>query len=380
MQASTMENERIRQSGGYDIIGFTNPGTPFTNLSMDTVQPGLKANFTLKQVETLSAAYIDVRHYDSKGGTSGGTGPAIATIQNINVLLGVSDSFLDQNGFPLQDRDKNYTSDRACWQALKDNDSLCIIDGTKLQSGSGVYAGPQFGATPGAYVGGTVTVSDLAGQNRTRTFRIIGIMYQQYFFQGVITNERLVQNEFGGADLYLLVDLGPGQDVDKATKDFKRAYLENGMQAIDIPAILKIITDSVSSVMYLMEGFLAIGLLIGIAGIGIISYRNVIERRQQIGMMRAIGFRRRNITASFLIETSFVTVIAIVMGIVFGIGIGWQIYDSGGYQEMGASFDVPWVNLLVITVGAYIATLIFTFYPSLMAAKVAPAEALRYIE
>jgi len=293
--------------------------------------------------------------------------------------LGVSDAFIDRNGFPLQSRDKNYSSDRACWQALRNDDSVCIIDGTKLRP-AGIFAGPQFGETPGAYVGGRVTISDISGQNRTREFRVIGIMYEQYFFQGVITNKRLVLSEFGGADRYLLVDLGPGQNVDKATKDFKRAYLENGMQAIDIPAILETITNSVSSVMYLMEGFLAIGLLIGIAGIGIISYRNVIERRQQIGMMRAIGFKRRSITASFLIETSFVTIIAIVMGIIFGIGIGWQIYDGGGYQELGASFVVPWGNLLVITVGAYFATLLFTFYPSLMAARIPPAEALRYIE
>jgi putative ABC transport system permease protein len=381
MQASTMENERIRQSGGYDIIGFSNPGTPFVNVTLQNI-PAFRENRTydIRQMETLSAAYVNIRHYDSKGaGTGSGTGPAISTTQNINVLLGVSDSFMENNSFPLQDRDKNYSSDRACWQALKGNDSLCIIDGTKLQAG-GVFAGPQFGETPGAYVGGSVTITDLAGQNRTRTFRVIGIMYQQYFFQGVITNKRLVQSEYGGADLYLLVDLAPGQNVDLATRDFKAAYANNGMQAIDITAILDFITTAVSDVMYLMEGFLAIGLLIGIAGIGIISYRNVIERRQQIGMMRAIGFRRQNITTSFLIETSFVTIIAIVMGIVFGIGIGWQIYDGGGYKDLGASFAVPWGNLLIITVGAYIATLLFTFYPSLMAARIAPADALRYIE
>lgn len=380
MQASTMDNERVRQSGGYEIIGFTNPGTPLVNVSASTLPPAIGDNYTIRQVETLSAAYVDVRHFDSKGGAAGGTGPAITTSRNINVLLGVSDDFMKNNSFPLQSRDKNYSSDRECWEALGSDDSLCIIDGSRLRSGGGVYAGPQFGEAPGAHVGGTVTISDITGQNRTRTFRVVGIMYQQYFFQGVISNKRLVQNEFGGADLYLLVDLGPGQNADKATKDFKRAYLENGLVAIDIPAILDMITTSVSQVMYLMEGFLAIGLLIGIAGIGIISYRNVIERRQQIGMMRAIGFRRRNITSSFLIETSFVTVIAIVMGIIFGIGIGWQIYDGGGYKELGASFAVPWGNLLVITVGAYIATLVFTFYPSLMAAKIPPAEALRYIE
>jgi putative ABC transport system permease protein len=380
MQASTMETEKVRQSGGYDIIGYTNPGTPFTNVSAANIPPAL-SKYDVRQLETLAAAYIDIKSYDSRGAGGGGTGPPVVTTgQNINVLLGAADSFLDNNKFPLQSRDKNYSTDRQCWQALGTNDSFCIIDGSKLVSSSGVYAGPQFGTTPGAYVGGTVTISDLSGHNRTRTFRIIGIMYQQYFFQGIIVNKNMVRNEYSGADRYLLVELGPGQNTDAATKDFKRTFLENGMQAIDIQAVIGLITTTVSNVMYLMEGFLAIGLFIGIAGIGIISYRNVIERRQQIGMMRAIGYKRRNITSSFLIEISFITIIAIVMGIIFGIGIGWQIYSGGGYKEMGASFAVPWGNLLVITIGAYIATLLFTFYPSLMAARVPPAEALRYIE
>jgi putative ABC transport system permease protein len=133
--------------------------------------------------------------------------------------------------------------------------------------------------------------------------------------------------------------------------------------------------------MYLIEGFLGIGLLVGIAGIGIISYRNVIERRQQIGMLRAIGFRRKMITKSFLIETSFVTILAILIGVLLGIGIGWQIYaGEDGFKEVGGSFVIPWGNILVITIIAYVATLIFTFYPSLKAARVPPAEALRYIE
>jgi putative ABC transport system permease protein len=380
MQSSTMETEKVRQSGGYDIIGYTNPGTPFSNVSSSNL-PSSLSKYDIRQLETLAVAYIDVKRYDSRGAGGGGTGPPVVTTgQNINVLLGAADSFLDNNRFPLQSRDKNYSTDRQCWQALSNNDSFCIIDGTKLVAGGGVYAGPQFGTSPGAYVGGTVTISDLSGQNRTRTLRIIGIMYEQYFFQGIMVNRNMVKHEYGGLDRYLLVELGPGQNTDAATKDFKRAFLDKGMQAIDIPAILAIITTMVSNTMYLMEGFLAIGLFIGIAGIGIISYRNVIERRQQIGMMRAIGFKRKNIVSSFLIETSFVTIIAILIGIIFGIGIGWQIYDGGGYKQMGASFAVPWGNLLVITVGAYIATLLFTFYPSIMASRVPPAEALRYIE
>ena len=133
--------------------------------------------------------------------------------------------------------------------------------------------------------------------------------------------------------------------------------------------------------MHLMEGFLGIGLLVGIAGIGIISYRSVIERRQQIGMLRAIGFRRRMITKSFLIETSFITILATLIGVLLGIAIGWQIFiGEDGFEELGASFVIPGLNLLVIVVIAYVATLIFTFYPSISASKIPPAEALRYLE
>jgi putative ABC transport system permease protein len=128
-----------------------------------------------------------------------------------------------------------------------------------------------------------------------------------------------------------------------------------------------------------MEGFLGIGLLVGIAGIGIISYRNVIDRRQQIGMLRAIGFKRSMIAKSFLIETSFITILAILIGILLGIGTAWQIYIDS-FKEAGSRFVIPWINLITISVIAYIATLIFTFYPSVKAARIPPAEALRYIE
>jgi putative ABC transport system permease protein len=128
-----------------------------------------------------------------------------------------------------------------------------------------------------------------------------------------------------------------------------------------------------------MQGFLGIGLLVGIAGLGIISYRNVIDRRQQIGMLRAIGFRRGMIAKSFLIEISFITVLAILIGVALGIGVGYQIYVDN-YKEAGSRFVIPWINLIVISIIAYIATLIFTFYPSIQAAKIPPAEALRYIE
>ena len=129
----------------------------------------------------------------------------------------------------------------------------------------------------------------------------------------------------------------------------------------------------INNFMYLFEGFLGIGLLIGIAGIGIISYRNVIERRQQIGMLRAIGYKRRMIAWSFLIETSFITLLAIAIGVILGVATGWQMYNETA-ADTGAAFDVPKTELIIISLIAYGATLIFTFYPAVKAAKIPPSS------
>ena len=51
---------------------------------------------------------------------------------------------------------------------------------------------------------------------------------------------------------------------------------------------------------------MGLGLVVGVAALGVISARAVVERRQQIGVLRAIGFRRRMVQAAFLLESSFI--------------------------------------------------------------------------
>ena len=69
----------------------------------------------------------------------------------------------------------------------------------------------------------------------------------------------------------------------------------------------------------LIEGFMGLGLVVGVAALGVISARAVVERRQQIGVLRAIGFRRGMVEALFLIESSFIALTSIVVGTVLGL-------------------------------------------------------------
>ncbi|UCH88615.1 MAG: FtsX-like permease family protein [Thermoplasmata archaeon] len=378
MQASQGDMMLEQQSGGYDIIGVTNPRTPFENLTLETLPPELQNK--VDQIEVLSQSIVTIIDYDREEVhiTTYGQPIDTAKIEQYQ-LIGVSESFMENNGYSLLEWDEErYETERDAWNALDDNSSLCIVDGTKLAF-SGISVGsppPDFG---GVYIGSKIVITDMGGQNRTRELEVIGIMDQSFFINAIIIKKDVVKNEYGGVDSMFVAKLKSGEDADAVAKEFEKNYLEHGLQTFDMKGIINTILSLSNNIMYLMEGFLGIGLLVGIAGIGIISYRNVIERRQQIGMLRAIGFKKSMVTKSFLIETSFITILAIFLGIILGIGIGWQIYKDG-FQDSGVGFVIPWANLLIISVIAYIATLIFTIYPSLKASKIPPAEALRYIE
>ncbi|UCG70611.1 MAG: FtsX-like permease family protein, partial [Thermoplasmata archaeon] len=361
MQASQSDIMLEQQSGDYDIIGITNPRTPFENLTVDTLPSDIEDK--VDELEIISQTIVALLDYDEKETQATAYGPPADTgkIEQYQ-LLGASDSFLSNNGFTLQDRDEKYATDTECWEALAQNSSYCIVDGTRLAF-SGVIVGGPPQDMGGVYIGGKIIITDTGSQNRTRELTVIGIMDQMFFFNGIIMNKDVVDNEYNGVDAIIVVKLNSGEDADSVAKEFEKNYLELGLQTFDMKGIINTILTLTNNIMYLMEGFLGIGLLVGIAGIGIISYRNVIERRQQIGMLRAIGFKKKMVTKSFLIETSFVTILAIFIGIILGIGIGWEIYDDSGFRESGTSFVIPWGNLLAISIIADLATLIFPCYP-----------------
>ena len=78
----------------------------------------------------------------------------------------------------------------------------------------------------------------------------------------------------------------------------------------------------------LLEGFLGLGLIVGVAALGVVTARAVVERRQQIGVLRAIGYQRRMVQASLLIESSFIALTAILVGTVLGLIVAYNVIHS----------------------------------------------------
>ena len=127
----------------------------------------------------------------------------------------------------------------------------------------------------------------------------------------------------------------------------------------------------------ILQAFLAFGLVVGIAGLAVVAARAVYQRRQDIGTLRALGFRRGMVLAYLLVESSFVSLLGILLGVGVGALAGYGVYLSYIKDDIGGSFGFPLLEVGGLVAIVYIAGLIFTFLPALRAANLPPAEALR---
>jgi putative ABC transport system permease protein len=130
----------------------------------------------------------------------------------------------------------------------------------------------------------------------------------------------------------------------------------------------------------LIMGFMGLGLIVGVAALGVISTRSVVERRQQIGVLRSIGFRRSMVEAIFLLESAFVAVTSILVGTLLGLVVAHNVISDSQRQSTFANLamHVPWVTLGVIFAAVFVIAMVTTLVPARRAARVFPAEALRY--
>jgi len=341
------------ESGGYDIIGVGNVNSPIDNI---------EANITASQNLSIN----DFEHIDS---AYRGMVPTNKTVEGRNQrrsIIGIDRNFIDNSTFGISDHLDEYNSEEEVWDAVMSNSSLVITQNQGSQFTAPMGAGDQ--------LGDTVTLITESGPVEKK---IIGFM-DQSVINGLFMSKRTTENEFNiTSNTLFFLDTKDGVDADEVGQELKKEFVENGFQPIVIGTIIKQSLNAQFMFFDLFSGYMGLGLIVGIAGLGIISLRAVHERRLEIGMMRAIGFKRRMISYAFLIENSFITLTGIILGTVLGIGIGWVLWEDG-FKPMGWEFAIPWSRIVIIALLAYF-TMLLTAIPSARkASKVAPAEALRF--
>jgi putative ABC transport system permease protein len=146
----------------------------------------------------------------------------------------------------------------------------------------------------------------------------------------------------------------PGADGKLVADRLEGKLVNYGVQANTFEGRISEALEQQQGFLGLMRGYLALGLVIGIAGLGVVMIRAVRERRRQIGMLRAMGFPSRVVRQAFLTEAAFIAVQGIVMGTVLALITAYNLLThSSTFGGESIGFEIPWVQI-VLFVGMWV--------------------------
>lgn len=364
-------------SGGYDVQGTVSYANPIPDIhAAIAAAPGLNAD-DFKAIAGESTLPLEIRQVD-------------ATSQEWKQYLvhGVDDTYLDTNTFKFALMAKGYTSPQEIWQAIRDNPDLAVVSSDIVPSRNqfGFGGGGEDFQLQGIYqedesIDTTIEVEmqdPYSGQQIK--FTVIGVLESLSFNYGVYTSQTTLAQVWPAAlvPTTYLFQLNEGVDAKAIADALNATFLNNGMDATSVKEMLDEASKTTFAINSLLQGFMSLGLVVGIAALGVISTRAVVERRHEIGVLRAIGYKRRTVQLSFLLESSLVALLGIIIGVVLGLALSYNVINFLKADTEGLQFQIPWVEIVIIVVVSYVASLLMTFLPARQASKIYPAEALRY--
>jgi len=374
LQGSSIEEFVADQSGGYDVIAYTT-----TYGEIPRFRETLWANFDpalfageIQGVASASVMPAKVQRED-------GNRAFDYTLWGVDNFLVRSNEYafyahlpyvLDENGtrVDLETREE-------VWLSLSQNRSLAIVDRSASGPNQFVPDEDRLRVSPGD----RIRTFDAAG--RSVSLMIVGVLEQALqFTSGVFADESVVRDTFPAEERYTayFFQVASGVDVRTLRADLERVFFQWGLQTIDIREEIGEAFDASQQVLTLMQAYLGMGLLVGMAGLGVVTLRAVVERRQQIGAMRAIGFTRRMVLSVFLFEIALIAILGVSIGVALGIVFAWKVYLV--YFADIVTFTVPWSNLAWIVGVTSAAAILSTAHPAIRASRIPPAEALRFVE
>ncbi len=392
-------DDQERLGGGYDVFAFAQSDlNPIPDLSVE-----IEGNPDLGFI-ALAGDRFDVgtfRTIRAADGLLPENAPDNAAGEDDLEFLptnitGVDPDFIETNGFDIGLATPEYLTDgefdaRRLWDDLAANPGLAVVNAFMIptRNGFNFEVGDERLVldVEGLFLENDtmepvlVTVRDLESGSEF-DLTVVGVL-DDFVSGGPIPSGIYTSSEFltdaAGRELdatQFFLNVEPGTD-DFADR-IEAALFEHGVSTLGVKETLEDIQAAQRTFFNLLLGFMLLGLVVGIAALGVISARAVVERRHAIGVMRAVGFSRSAVWLTFLAESSFIGLLGIGLGLLLGIVTGINVIADIKTDEPDIQLIIPWTTLILISVGGYLFSLVTTLLPARQASRITPAEALRY--
>ncbi len=352
---------------------FSSQAERFTKDAAGEFQVQVKSNATnpvppaevraIDGVEAVSELAVTNVQFDVPGFSDGFKGWPVAGF----------DKVLADHGPPgLSDWDKaRYPKEADLWKAVAADPSLIIIHEFFLQAGGG--GPPQAVPKPGT----PLTMRD-PQSGRTRQLTIAAIADGSFTSFYVHVSRAAVDEVVGtrAASNVLFVATTDDAAARRVAAEVNGRYLANGADSATFRSLVEEGLTAQTSFFRLMQGYIALGLVVGIAGLGVVMVRAVRERRRQVGVLRSLGFEAKQVRRAFLAESGFIALLGVLTGTVLAITVAWRLIGTNAFGD-GLPFSVPWAQLAIVIGLTLLFSLLATATPAQQASKIRPAVALR---
>jgi putative ABC transport system permease protein len=269
-------------------------------------------------------------------------------------LFELSDRLLAEPPVRISARWQDFDTDEEVWAAVRNGTQWVISD----------FANP----------GDAIVMQGARGPVRFR----VAANQQFGIISGILgTEDALAPFTAAPRGVTVLLDSRPGTRHEVLARRVERSLFEVGVDASTTRELLDDGYRANRTFFSVVEVLMRLGLVVGILSLGIIGLRTVVERRRVIGVLRAIGYRRRGVMAGLMVEAGMTASIGVAVGFVAGAIMGAlfirQFFEDTPYGLDGASIGTA---LALV----YSAVVVVTLGPAWRASRLPPAEAVRHTE
>jgi putative ABC transport system permease protein len=278
--------------------------------------------------------------------------------------------------------DREFTYDSLALEAFKGR-LLGERDGNNVVLGYNFYAN-KVGLGKKVELGNKIKING-------RTFKVVGIAKKKgsFIFDNIVyMNEGPLEDLMGYGDEVgiIAVKIKDKDLMDKAKEDIedllrKRRGVKKGEEDFEV-STPEAALDSVNSILNGVKAFVVlialISVLVGAIGIVNTMTTSVLERRREIGIMKAVGAKNIHIFFQFLVEAGLLGLIGGLVGAAFGTGVGIMgTIGINSWIGSDAKMNIDFILIFLTLTGSFLVGSVSGLIPAMNAAKQNPVEALR---
>ena len=232
--------------------------------------------------------------------------------------------------------------------------------GKKIRIGNAPYTVIGLVASKGQSTGGQDQDDVVLIPLTTAQERLLGITYVRSINVQVSTSDKMDEVQ---------------ENIEKLLRQRHRIRTgsEDDFNVRNLTSLMETMSETTTMITLLLGSIAGISLIVGGIGIMNIMMVSVTERTREIGIRKAIGATYNSIMLQFLIESTMISILGGIIGIIFGIGLAQGISKFGGFTTVISSLSIIASFGFSLFVGIF-----FGMLPARKAARLDPIDALRY--